>query len=67
MLTTTSDAEDTKHVYQWRLEQEAALRASKGAGMSDEQVYRFVDGCKSYTCLTVLCSELKDLYRLSSV
>lgn len=38
------DAEDTKFVYDWRLQQEAALRASKGAGMTDEQVINFVDG-----------------------
>ncbi|KAF2145245.1 uncharacterized protein K452DRAFT_245013 [Aplosporella prunicola CBS 121167] len=38
------DAEDTQFVYQWRLQQEAALRAAKGRGMSDEQVVRFVDG-----------------------
>jgi len=39
-----SDAEDTNYVYAWRLEQEAALRAAKGTGMSDEQVISFVDG-----------------------
>lgn len=33
-------------VYEWRLQQEAALRASKGVGMSDEQVIKFVNGCK---------------------
>ncbi|MCJ1484089.1 hypothetical protein MMC06_004257, partial [Schaereria dolodes] len=38
------DAEDTLYVYQWRLEQEIALRAAKGAGMTDEQVVSFVDG-----------------------
>ena len=38
------DAEDTGYVYQWRLEQEAALRKSKGNGMTDEQVTHFVDG-----------------------
>ncbi|KAF2180496.1 hypothetical protein K469DRAFT_729757 [Zopfia rhizophila CBS 207.26] len=38
------DAEDTKDVYEWRLEQEAALRASKGTGMTDEQVINFVNG-----------------------
>ncbi|KAI3341930.1 putative Uridine/cytidine kinase [Ustulina deusta] len=37
------DAEDTEWVYDWRLEQEAMLRAQRGAGMSDEQVVRFVD------------------------
>lgn len=39
------DAEDTSHVYDWRLEQEQCLRAERGgAGMTDEQVLRFVDG-----------------------
>ncbi|ORY00662.1 putative Uridine/cytidine kinase [Clohesyomyces aquaticus] len=38
------DAEDTKFVYEWRLEQEAALHASKGTGMTDEQVVSFVNG-----------------------
>ena len=43
----SSDAEDTQYVYNWRLQQEAALRASKGTGMTDEQVVNFVNGCKS--------------------
>jgi len=38
------DAEDTEYVYEWRLEQERALRREKGTGMSDEMVRRFVDG-----------------------
>jgi D-glycerate 3-kinase len=37
------DAEDIEWVYDWRLEQEVMLRAQRGAGMSDEQVVRFVD------------------------
>jgi D-glycerate 3-kinase len=37
------DAEDTGFVYGWRLEQEAQLRSERGAGMTDEQVVRFVD------------------------
>ncbi|KAJ8124112.1 hypothetical protein ONZ43_g95 [Nemania bipapillata] len=37
------DAEQIGWVYDWRLEQEAMLRAQRGAGMSDEQVVRFVD------------------------
>jgi len=40
------DAENTKWVYQWRLEAEVKLRAAKGSGMTDEQVEKFVDGCK---------------------
>ncbi len=42
----TRDAEDTHFVYDWRLEQEAALRKAKGTGMSSEQVIDFVNGCK---------------------
>lgn len=38
------DAEETEFVYKWRLEQEQQLRREKGAGMSDEEVVRFVDG-----------------------
>lgn len=37
------DAERTEHVYAWRLQQEAQLRRERGAGMTDEQVVRFVD------------------------
>jgi len=38
------DALDPQYVYKWRLEQEAGLRASRGSGMTDEQVRHFVDG-----------------------
>lgn len=38
------DAEETGFVYEWRLEQEAALRRDSGSGMRDEEVRRFVDG-----------------------
>lgn len=38
------DAQDPQYVYQWRLEQEEGLRASRGSGMTDEQVRHFVDG-----------------------
>ncbi|PNS16319.1 hypothetical protein CAC42_6426 [Sphaceloma murrayae] len=38
------DAEDTQYVYGWRRQQEAALRAAKGSGMTDEQVIHFVNG-----------------------
>jgi D-glycerate 3-kinase len=37
------DAENTEWVYDWRVEQEAMLRAQRGTGMSEEQVIRFVD------------------------
>ncbi|KAG5979533.1 hypothetical protein E4U55_005068 [Claviceps digitariae] len=41
------DAEDVEYVYGWRQEQEESLRAARGdplAGMTPEQVVRFVDG-----------------------
>ena len=38
------DAEETMYVYAWRMEQEEALRKSKGSGMTDEQVVDFVNG-----------------------
>ncbi|KAG6011719.1 hypothetical protein E4U43_008158 [Claviceps pusilla] len=41
------DAEDVQHVYAWRQEQEESLRRARGdpsAGMTPEQVVRFVDG-----------------------
>lgn len=47
-LTSSPPASDALHmtdVYAWRQDQERALRALKGTGMSDEQVIRFVDGC----------------------
>ncbi|CAI4210604.1 unnamed protein product [Parascedosporium putredinis] len=37
------DADDLSYVYAWRREQEVALRAEKGTGMTDEQVVKFVD------------------------
>ncbi|MCJ1260327.1 hypothetical protein MMC22_000187 [Lobaria immixta] len=43
------NAEDPRYVYEWRLEQEAALRQVKGTGMTDEQVIDFVNGCKITT------------------
>lgn len=38
------DAEETRYVYEWRLEQERALRKARGTGMTDRQVKAFVDG-----------------------
>ncbi|EHY58989.1 hypothetical protein HRR83_001749 [Exophiala dermatitidis] len=38
------DALDPLYVYKWRLEQEAGLRATRGSGMTDDQVREFVDG-----------------------
>ncbi|KAL2385321.1 hypothetical protein RJZ90_001391 [Blastomyces dermatitidis] len=40
----TDDAEDTHFVYDWRQEQERNLLSTKGAGMTVEQVNKFVDG-----------------------
>jgi D-glycerate 3-kinase len=37
------DAEEIEYVYAWRAEQEEQLRREKGAGMSEEQVVKFVD------------------------
>lgn len=37
------DAEDTEYVYDWRLQQEQQLRRERGTGMTDQQVFRFVD------------------------
>ncbi|KAI5460943.1 D-glycerate 3-kinase [Mariannaea sp. PMI_226] len=37
------DAENTEWVYTWRLEQEVALRQSRGGGMTDHQVQEFID------------------------
>ncbi|KAL8720773.1 MAG: hypothetical protein Q9225_002406 [Loekoesia sp. 1 TL-2023] len=38
------DAEDPLYVYKWRLEQEASLRQAKGSGMTDMEVFNFVNG-----------------------
>lgn len=38
------DAQDPQYVYKWRQEQEVGLRASRGSGMTDDQVRHFVDG-----------------------
>lgn len=38
------DATSTSFVYNWRLQQEAQMRAATGRGMTDAQVVRFVDG-----------------------
>jgi pantothenate kinase-related protein Tda10 len=42
------DAEDIAYVYQWRLQQEHALIAAKGQGMSDDSVREFVNGCECF-------------------
>ncbi|KAJ6093402.1 hypothetical protein N7486_008691 [Penicillium sp. IBT 16267x] len=38
------DTDDLVNVYEWRMEQERALRQYKGAGMTDEEVVDFVKG-----------------------
>ncbi|KAF9888874.1 hypothetical protein FE257_008243 [Aspergillus nanangensis] len=38
------DAQDNHFVYDWRQEQERTLRASKGTGMTEDQVTNFVNG-----------------------
>ncbi|PLB40504.1 TDA10 family protein [Aspergillus candidus] len=38
------DAQDLHFVYDWRQQQELGLRATKGTGMTPEQVTHFVDG-----------------------
>ncbi|EFR05265.1 hypothetical protein MGYG_08276 [Nannizzia gypsea CBS 118893] len=40
----TSDAEDTQNVYYWRQQQEQTLLATKGKGMTPDQVSQFVNG-----------------------
>lgn len=53
-----SDAEDTRYVYAWRSQQEVALRDLKGTGMTDEQVVKFVDGCKNLPVIRTLIPSL---------
>lgn len=38
------DSLDINFTYKWRLQQEHALIAKRGSGMTDEQVKRFIDG-----------------------
>lgn len=52
-----SDAEDPLYVYHWREEQEAAMRASKGTGMTQEQVVTFVNGY--YPCYELYTDVLR--------
>lgn len=51
---TIRDADDTLYVYDWRLEQESAMRKAKGTGMSDEQVVNFVNGCEYFTNMSMI-------------
>ncbi|KAF3062219.1 putative kinase mug58 [Daldinia childiae] len=52
------DAEDTEWVYDWRLEQEAMLRRERGAGMTNEQVVKFVDAY--YPAYELFSDKLRD-------
>ncbi|EGR52040.1 uncharacterized protein TRIREDRAFT_56117 [Trichoderma reesei QM6a] len=55
------DAEDTEHVYEWRLEQEEHLRLARGdpnAGMTKEQVIKFVDAY--YPAYELYCDGLRE-------
>ncbi|KAJ5925575.1 hypothetical protein N7454_008214 [Penicillium verhagenii] len=38
------DTDDLVNVYEWRIQQEHALRQTKGGGMTDQQVVEFVKG-----------------------
>lgn len=42
------DATDPMLVYTWRQEAETKMIAAKGTGMTEEQVKRFVDGCRCW-------------------
>ncbi|CAK4031965.1 related to ATP-binding, pantothenate kinase [Lecanosticta acicola] len=46
------------YVYHWREEQEAAMRASKGTGMTQEQVVNFVNGY--YPCYELYTDVLRN-------
>ncbi|KAK4499105.1 hypothetical protein PRZ48_009617 [Zasmidium cellare] len=51
------DAEDSLYVYHWREQQEAAMRAEKGTGMTQEQVINFVNGY--YPCYELYTDVLR--------
>lgn len=48
-----SDAEDISYVYDWRIQQEHGLIASRGSGMTNDQVTEFVDGCATPLLLPI--------------
>ncbi|USW54030.1 Putative P-loop containing nucleoside triphosphate hydrolase [Septoria linicola] len=52
------DAQDPLYVYTWREQQEAAMRASKGTGMTKEQVVEFVNGY--YPCYELYTDVLRE-------
>lgn len=55
------DAEETEWVYEWRLEQEEALRAERKGAMSEEQVRRFVDGY--YPAYELYTEALREVFK----
>jgi len=63
------DAVDTLFVYEWRLEQERALRKARGTGMKDKQVIEFVNGCECPRTDDYFETPFADwkIYRLSSL
>jgi pantothenate kinase-related protein Tda10 len=63
------DAVDTLFVYEWRLQQERALRKAKGTGMKDKQVVEFVNGCEYLGTNNHFETPITDMvfYRLSSL
>lgn len=68
-LTLFSDAENPRFVYEWRQEQERTLRATKGTGMTEEEVNHFVDGCtypEVAPSRTVLTGVLQTIHHMSS-
>lgn len=67
-LTLFSDAENPRFVYEWRQEQERTLRATKGTGMTEEEVNHFVDGCMCFEIArsrTVLTGILQTIHHMS--
>lgn len=52
------DAEELEWVYAWRLQQEHALWARKGSGMTDDQVEKFVDAY--YPAYELYCAGVRE-------
>ncbi|AQZ17160.1 TDA10 (YGR205W) [Zygosaccharomyces parabailii] len=59
------EADDINNVYQWRLEQERVLRKTKGRGMTDEEVKKFVD--RYWPCYELYYEDLIKSENLGSV
>lgn len=58
-------ADDIHNVYQWRLQQEHALRKTTGEGMTDEQVKKFID--RYFPCYQLYYNELVSSESLGSI